>query len=122
MLDQATIPFMDDTDMLYARAEPYQPSLSSELELQTVNSKSMSEEGISSAIASFQLLGLLLPPSNRRKLQLLLKFMRRLASKEKLRLMSNNGLGSDSSSDYGYKSCSTVVLDVFTETINLNKL
>ena len=117
MLDQATIPFMDDTDMLYARAEPYQPSLSSELELQTVNSKYMSEEGISSAIASFQLLGLLLPPSNRRKLQLLLKFMRRLASKEKLRLMSNNGLGSDSSSDYGYKSCSTVVLDVFTETI-----
>ena len=115
LMETETIPFIDDSDMLYARAEPYQPSLSSELELESINSKSMSQEGVSSAIASFQLLGLLLPPSNRRKLQLLLKFMRRLASKEKLKLAVIGGLGV--TSHQKLRNCNEVVLDVFTETI-----
>ena len=115
LLNTDHIPFMDDSNMLYARAEPYQPSLSSEQELETINSKKMSNEGISSAIASFQLLGLLIPPPNRRKLQLLLKFMRRLASKDKLRLMISSNLGFYSKD--GLRKCKDIVLDVFTETI-----
>ena len=115
LLNTDHIPFMDDSNMLYARAEPYQPSLSSEQELESINSKLMSNEGITSAISSFQLLGLLIPPPNRRKLQLLLKFMRRLASKDKLKLMGSSYLGCTSKD--GYKKCKDIVLDVFTETI-----
>ena len=115
LMETATIPFMDDSDMLYARAEPYQPSLSSELGIECDNSKIMSKEGVSSAIASFQLLGLLLPPANRRKLQLLLKFMRRLASKEKLKIVISGGLGIGRHGEG--RSCRDAVLDTFTETI-----
>jgi hypothetical protein len=66
----------------------------------------MSEDGIRSAIDSFKLIGLLIPPANRRKLQLLLKFMRRVCVKDsRLQL------------DSTFRSCRDVVLETFSETI-----
>ena len=66
----------------------------------------MSPEGKKCAIESFQLLGLLLPPENRRRLQLLLKFMRRVSSKQGLLICNNSK-----------KSCYDVVIDTFSESI-----
>ncbi len=47
---------------------------------------SLSPEGKEHFVRACRLLGLLLPPPNRRKLQLLLKFVRRVASNPRLRL------------------------------------
>ena len=65
----------------------------------------MSEEGIRSAVDSFKLIGLLIPPANRRKLQLLLKFIRRVETKEKLEL------------DPTSRTCRDVLLETFSESI-----
>ena len=65
----------NDGKMVCARAEPYTPSVTSSVEEIYGNSgKRWTKQGEKSAIESFRLLGLLLPPENRRKLQLLLKF------------------------------------------------
>jgi hypothetical protein len=96
-------PFVVDPSaeqMQYARAEPYYPTLP-----RRETPLKMSEDGIRSAIDSFKLIGLLIPPANRRKLQLLLKFMRRVSVKEKLQL------------DSTFRSCRDVVLETFSETI-----
>ena len=47
---------------------------------------SPSPEGVRSAVDSFKLLGLLLRPASRRKLQLLLKFMKRVSGNDQLTL------------------------------------
>ena len=91
--ENAPIPHMDE-GMQKARAEPYN------------HHGALSDEGQKTAIETFQLLGLLLPPENRRKLQLLLKFMRRVGAKRGLQLSSNPR-----------KSCHDVVVDTFAETI-----
>ena len=72
-------------DMQYVRAEPYiqdgprdGPCRGSPREL--------SVEGARSAVDSFKLLGLLLRPASRRKLQLLLKFMKRVSGNDQLTL------------------------------------
>jgi len=74
-----------------------------------------------SAAQSFGLLGLLLPPQNRRKLQLLLKFMRRLASKQGLNHLSSdpsyNLQSAVESAAAAKKSLRSFVLDTFTEVI-----
>ncbi len=90
----APIPYMDE-GMQFARAEPYHGS-----------NDSLDAKGKSWAIETFQLLGLLLPPENRRKLQLLLKFMKRVRAKQGLRLGSNPR-----------KSCQDIVLETFSEAI-----
>ncbi len=64
------------------RAEPYYNS-SAEGSRET-----LTEEAKEAATRACQLLGLLLPPSNRRKLQLLLKFIRRISANQRLRLDS----------------------------------
>ncbi len=51
--------------MQYARAEPYYPTLARK----EASALVMSEDGIRSAVDSFKLIGLLIPPANRRKLQ-----------------------------------------------------
>ena len=53
---------------------------------------SPSAEGVRSAVDSFKLLGLLLRPASRRKLQLLLKFMKRVSGNDQLtlRMDTNN--------------------------------
>ena len=48
--------------------------------------RQLSAEGIRSAVDSFKLLGLLLRPASRRKLQLLLKFMKRVSGNDQLTL------------------------------------
>jgi hypothetical protein len=80
--------------MQYVRAEPYRQN--SEMEL--------CNEGVRSAIDSFKLLGLLLEPARRRKLQLLLKFMKRVSGNDQLTLQ---------------KDCSNfmLVLDTFVTAI-----
>ena len=88
----APIPHMDE-GMQRARAEPF-------------NHDSLNAEGQKAAIEAFQLLGLLLPPEQRRKLQLLLKFMKRVGSKEGLPLSAQPR-----------KSCHDVVVETFAETI-----
>ena len=90
--ENAPIPHMDE-GMQKARAEPF-------------NNDTLSGEGQKTAIETFQLLGLLLPPENRRKLQLLLKFMRRVGAKRGLQLCNNPK-----------KSCHDVVVETFAETI-----
>ena len=65
----------------------------------------MSEEGVRAAVDSFKLIGLLIPPAHRRKLQLLIKFMRRVAEKKNLEL------------DSSLRGCRRVVVDTFSETI-----
>ena len=94
----APIPYMDE-GMQNARAVPYKDYDDS--------STTMNPEGKRCAIESFQLLGLLLPPENRRRLQLLLKFMRRGSSKQGLMISSTNPK----------KSCHNVVLETFSEAI-----
>ena len=89
----APIPHMDE-GMQRARAEPF-------------NQDPLNVEGQKAAIEAFQLLGLLLPPEQRRKLQLLLKFMKRVGSKEGLHLSPRNPT----------KSCHDVVVETFAETI-----
>ena len=48
--------------------------------------KELSAEGARAAVDSFKLLGLLLRPASRRKLQLLLKFMKRVSGNDQLTL------------------------------------
>ncbi len=81
--------------MQYVRAEPYR---------QNCDDSELSQEGVQSAIDSFKMLGLLLEPSRRRKLQLLLKFMKRVSGNDQLTLQrdANNFL---------------LVLDTFVATI-----
>merc|ERR1719319_2111210 len=67
-------------DELYATARSHQS-------ISTSNSSgSLPPRGISAAVESFRLLGLLLPPPNRRKLQLLLKFIKKIMCNEELDL------------------------------------
>ena len=87
-------PFYLPRDMQCVRAEPYR------------DESSLSSEGIASAVNSFKLLSLLLPPSNRRKLQLLLKFMKRVSANNQLKLQRD-----------GQRSNFSVVLDSFTSAI-----
>jgi hypothetical protein len=76
--------------MQRVRAEPFFPSMTSSLsslQKTTTNGKlTMSEDGIRAAVDSFKLIGLLIPPASRRKLQLLLKFMRRVSEKQNLQV------------------------------------
>ena len=65
-----------------------------------------SAAGVACAAESFKLLGLLLPPANRRKLQLLLKFMRRVAVNAKLHLSGEAG-----------KSNRCLALDIFSPSV-----
>eukprot|EP00095_Tigriopus_kingsejongensis_P004452 maker-scaffold168_size293125-snap-gene-0.25 protein:Tk04452 transcript:maker-scaffold168_size293125-snap-gene-0.25-mRNA-1 annotation:"dep domain-containing protein 1a-like" len=81
------------SDMFQVRAEPYQ-----------VSEDTLTAEGIASAIETFKLLALLLPPANRRKLQLLLKFMRRVSVNHDLRLRED-------------KCNHTLALDTFFDAI-----
>ena len=90
-------------DMQYVRAEPYiqdgprdGPCRGSPREL--------SVEGARSAVDSFKLLGLLLRPASRRKLQLLLKFMKRVSGNDQLTLRRDT-------------SNSVLVLDMFVRII-----
>ena len=90
-------------DMQYVRAEPYiqdgprdGPCRGSPREL--------SVEGARSAVDSFKLLGLLLRPASRRKLQLLLKFMKRVSGNDQLTLRRET-------------SNSVLVLDMFVRII-----
>ena len=76
--------FNFDGGMLRARAEPYTNSTASsstDMELigggRCQHQQQLSDKGVKSAVESFRLLGLLIPPENRRKLQLLLKFIKR---------------------------------------------
>ena len=91
--ENAPIPSYFDEGMQKARAEPFFGSI-----------ETLNERGRNLAIETFQLLGLLLPPENRRKLQLLLKFMRRVRSKNGLKLHSR-------------KSCQDVIVETFSEAI-----
>ena len=93
--ENAPIPHMDE-GMSLQRAEPFNQD------------NALNREGQKAAIEAFQLLGLLLPPDHRRKLQLLLKFMRRVGSKEGLSLTNN---------PRHPKSCHDVVVETFSETI-----
>ncbi len=89
-----------DEGMQKARAEPFMAGGSQ------MSTTTMSKEGRQSAIDSFQLLGLLIPPENRRKLQLLLKFMRRVSAKSRLQLHPDPK-----------RSAYQVVLDTFSNVV-----
>lgn len=65
-------------DVHQVRAEPYHGS-----------EETLSDDGIATAIETFKLLALLLTPANRRKLQLLLKFMKRVSTNKDLQLKSD---------------------------------
>ena len=93
--DNAPIPAMDE-GMQHCRAEPFFGG----------STDSLNNEGRKMAIETFQLLGLLLPPEDRRKLQLLLKFMKRVRGKQGLRL-----------SYHPRKSNHDVILETFAEAI-----
>ena len=67
---------------------------------------SLNAEGTKLAVETFQLLSLLLDPDARRKLQLLLKFMRRVRNKQGLRL-----------SNHPRKTCQDIVIETFSEAI-----
>ena len=93
----APIPYMDE-GMTHARAEPFRQDSNAV--------SSLNSEGTKLAVETFQLLSLLLSPESRRKLQLLLKFMRRVRSKHGLRLSNNPK-----------KSCHDIVVETFAEAI-----
>ncbi len=82
------------------RAEPYCNSSagSSREEL------ALTERGKEAAAKTCQLLGLMLPPPNRRKLQLLLKFIKRVSSNQKLKLDAS-------------KSNESLALEVFSAAV-----
>ena len=97
----APIPSMDE-GMQSARAIPFK-----EADYAHPGSGiSLNPRGKQCAIESFQLLGLLLPPEHRRRLQLLLKFMKRVSSKHGLKI-----------STHPTKNCYDVVLETFSESI-----
>ena len=74
-------------DMQYVRAEPYrQDGDDAASGANGGGARQLSAEGIRSAVDSFKLLGLLLRPASRRKLQLLLKFMKRVSGNDQLTL------------------------------------
>lgn len=112
MTSSSSLAFVDPSSqtMQRVRAEPFYPSVPS-LAGQTQpmipqhTQLTMSEEGVRSAIDSFKLIGLLIPPCNRRRLQLLLKFMRRVSEKQNLELDTTN------------RGCRHVVVEAFSETI-----
>ena len=79
--------------MQSVRAEPYYNTSSSAnrntdggFKNPDPHALSLSAEGVSCAASAFALLGLLLPPGSRRKLQLLLKFIKRVSNNSQLRL------------------------------------
>ena len=72
--------------MQSVRAEPYNNKDNS-----TSDQLLSSEGGVSCAGSAFALLGLLLSPGNRRKLQILLKFVKRLSKNPHLRLSPDQG-------------------------------
>ena len=91
-------------DMQYVRAEPYRQDGDAGSGGGGGGARELSAEGVRSAVDSFKLLGLLLKPASRRKLQLLLKFMKRVSGNDQLTLRrdSNNFI---------------LVLDLFVRTI-----
>ena len=97
----APIPSMDE-GMQSARAIPFKEADHAH----PGSGISLNAQGKQCAIESFQLLGLLLPPEHRRRLQLLLKFMRRVSSKHGLKI-----------STHPTKNCYDVVLETFSESI-----
>ena len=78
--------------MQYVRAEPYRQDGGDAGASGAggggggARAKELSAEGARSAVDSFKLLGLLLRPASRRKLQLLLKFMKRVSGNDQLTL------------------------------------
>ena len=84
--------------MQYVRAEPYRQDCGGAPGAGGggggARAKELSAEGARSAVDSFKLLGLLLRPASRRKLQLLLKFMKRVSGNDQLTLRrdTNNGV------------------------------
>ena len=72
--------------MQYVRAEPYRQDGGSDGLATRGSPRELSPEGARSAVDSFKLLGLLLRPASRRKLQLLLKFMKRVSGNDQLTL------------------------------------
>ena len=107
MASSNAIAFVDPSSqtMQRVRAEPFYPFVSSlpgqPHQITSQHTQlAMSQDGIRSAIDSFKLIGLLIPPCNRRKLQLLLKFMRRVSEKQNLEL------------DATTRNCRQVVVEV----------
>jgi len=107
-----------DGRMLCARAEPYTNSATSSTDqLNQGRPPTMSERGVSSAVESFRLLGLLLPPENRRKLQLLLKFIKRLSCKEGLDLSSDPSYNPPVGGKKKFDNMRSFLLDTFAQVV-----